>query len=152
MIYVGTSLSDGGFVSSGVTQVASALGISVDGSALISRPASGTFTYNGSSTIYGASNDLGESGTMNVVADFGNKTASLTLITATGFATANNLSINLTTGSLDGHGLIGQTGISSDAATIKGYFAGRSAEGVYGTVFQKVDVTNSKAATFYGTK
>jgi hypothetical protein len=99
-----------------------------------------------------SSNPAGEKGTMSVVADFDIKTASLTLQSASGFATGNDLAIDFVNGFLDGQGTIGRTGVSSDAATIKGYFAGQSADGVYGVVYQNSDVSDGKVATFYGSK
>lgn len=153
LIYEGKSLDGGGFVSTGMIQVGSSVGVVAGGSQLITRPVSGTFRYNGSSTFYGvSSNPAGEKGTMSVVADFDIKTASLTLQSASGFATGNDLAIDFVNGFLTGQGTIGRTGVSSDAATIKGYFAGQSAEGVYGAVYENSDVSDGKVATFYGSK
>jgi hypothetical protein len=124
---------------------------------------SGTYTYSGTSSVIDNVNGSAGDGTFSLTANFTNNTGTLAATvpanTPVGsnnpafFFSSNNLQINQSNGSFSSsNALIGQTGVTSNAASVNGYFAGTNATGVHGVVYTNDLTAPTYAGAFYGSR
>ena len=117
----------------------------------ITRLPSGSHSYSGA-IIVGIENDMEVGSVLNFSANFNTSTASMTGSTDKYFASANDITIDTTTGSFSTDtALIGEKNstFTIDAELI-GAFAGTNGGGVHGVLYPKVDNSDDGFAIFLG--
>ena len=145
-----------------VVTINNSVGISSAGTPVNGIPI-GTFTYNGTASVVDVVNGTVGDGTFTMSANFANNTGNIAAtIPANSPAGANNpafffssndLRINQSNGSFSSaNALIGQTGVTSNASSITGYFAGTNASGVHGTVHTDDPAAPTYVGAFYGSR
>lgn len=150
LIAWGVTLGQDDYVSSNVIMVDDEyVSFATDGSIMTSAP-TGKYTYTGSIEIYGGSaGDATETGTLKVIADFDNSSASLSGTTAKKFLIADELMIS-NTGEITGNGKVGIISTNSANAGVTAFLAGKAATGVHGVAAQSNDVPDGMGASFIG--
>lgn len=149
----------GTFASVSLVDVDGVPGFASSGSAVGTLP-SGVFTYTGTASV-AAGAGTGD-GTFAMTADFTQRTADISAsvpANASGtpnpayFFNAVGMTIDPTDGSFaTGNALIGTSGVSSNAASINGFFAGANGEGVHGVVYENNPQESEHVGVFYGSR
>jgi hypothetical protein len=153
---VGENLNYSGteYASLSIVTIDGDVGLASGGTPVKGIPA-GSFTYSGAASVIEPAN-LGD-GTFTMSANFDNNTGSIAATIPENsiagsnnpeyFFSANDLSINQNDGSFSSpNARIGEQGVTSDDASINGYFAGTNASGVHGLVY----TDNSESPTYVG--
>jgi hypothetical protein len=149
----GENLNQSGseYVSASLITVGSSYGVSAAGTPVSGLPV-GTHTYTGRASVIDASS-VGD-GTFVMSANFNTNSATIaSTVPSTDsnpafFFSATSVQINPTNGQFStSNALIGQTGATSEAASINGHFAGTNAVGVHGLIY----TNNANAPTYVGT-
>ena len=145
-----------------VTINSNSIGISSAGSEASQIP-QGTYTYTGTASVL----DLGSAnigdGSFSLTANFNSNTANIAATIPANspqgntnpayFFSANGMQIDQSDGSFaSSNGLIGATGVTSESASVNGYFAGSGATGVHGVAYSNAQNTPSYIGAFYGSK
>ena len=141
------------------------LGIISGGTPLDGIPSdpSGPYTYTGNASVFSTATNVGGDGTFTLTADFSNNTGTLAATvpanSSTGannpefFFSSNDLKINPSDGGFSSsNALIGQSGVTSNAASVNGYFAGKDAAGVHGVVYTNDPTAPAYGGAFYGSR
>ena len=140
------------YSSNSIVTIGDSVGL-VSGGTPISRLPSGSFSYTGSANVLATSSDVMEDGTFSMTANFSNRSAQITASTDSYFFSANNITINSSSGKFtDDSGVIGIKDGNSQAAEMIGYFAGPNAEGVHGVTYSDLEASNGYAGLFYGSR
>ena len=151
------------YASMSLIKIGSEYGITTSGSKVNGMP-TGSYTYTGAASVLslgGATTGIGD-GTFTMAANFDNNTASVAATIPSNspagsfnpayFFASNSIIINQTDGSFStSNATIGETDVSSNSASIKGYFAGTNAKGVHGQVFSNSSTMNW-LGSFYGSR
>lgn len=144
------------YVQVSVFQIGNDIGIGSSGSPVKGLP-TGSYTYFGTASVMDS--NTGADGTFTMTANFDNNTGSIAATIPSGinnpamFFGSNNLSINQTNGNFTtSNALIGETGVTSEAASINGYFVGTNALGVHGVVFPNAANRPNYLGAFYGSR
>ena len=152
-VYVDTvgrnlNLSGSEYVSVSFVRVEEDAGYLTSGTTITSLP-SGSFLYTGSAII-GIESVIESGDNFSLSADFNNKEVSFTALTENFYASANELSIDTSSGSFSGDGgTIGERNSTfSMPATVVGAFAGTNAGGVHGIVYPTLDNENDGFTAF----
>ena len=159
----GENLNQSGteYASISLVTVNNSIGLSSAGTPVNGIP-TGTYSYSGTASVVDTVTGSAGDGTFTLTANFNNNTGTLAATipanTPVGannpafFFSSNNLQINQSNGSFSSsNALIGQTGVTSNAASVNGYFAGTNATGVHGLVYTNDPTAPTYAGAFYGT-
>ena len=135
-------------------------GLLTSGSTATSLP-SGTYSYNGATTIVENMDYVAGTGTFTLTANFDTNIANLAAATPANdsinnigyFFSGSDMQIDQSEGSFStSSGLIGVTGGASETASVKGYFAGTAAKGVHGLAYTNDTATPDLIGAFYGSR
>jgi len=121
------------------------------GTAPLSNLPTGTYTYVGTEVVSPRLNLSPVVGTFSMTADFTNKLASYSGVTANTTMVVNNMAINTSTGDFAGSNGTFTYNNNSQSATLYGSFSGDGATGVAG-VYHTNDAAGTYAGGFIGHK
>ena len=150
------------YVAISTVSINNSQGISSAGSQVNGMPA-GIFSYTGTASVIDAVGGTVGDGSFTMTANFDTNTGTIAATVPANnpvglnnpafFFSANDIKISQADGSFSStNAAIGKTGVTSESASLNGFFAGTNASGVHGLVYTNDAAAATYLGAFYGSR